>query len=75
MTEEEAKAATLEYLAYPGQSKHHTGLACDIISVDWQNSGKEIVESFEETSERKRAQIRFHHALSKRQGRYHPIRI
>lgn len=51
MTEEEAKAATLEYLAYPGQSEHHTGLACDIISVDWQNSGKEIVESFEETSE------------------------
>ena len=50
-TEAEAKAATLRYIAYPGTSEHHTGLAVDIISVDWQNSGKEIIDTFEETTE------------------------
>lgn len=52
-SDEKAKALTLEYIAYPGCSEHHTGLAVDIISVEWQNSGKEIIDTFEETSEAK----------------------
>lgn len=50
-TDEEAKEATLRYIAYPGTSEHHTGLAVDIISVDWQNSGKEIIDTFDQTTE------------------------
>ena len=49
--DEEAKEMTLRYIAYPGCSEHHTGLAVDIISVEWQNSGKEIIDTFEETTE------------------------
>ncbi len=50
-TEEEAKELTLRYIAYPGTSEHHTGLAVDIISVEWQNSGKEIIDTFDQTTE------------------------
>ena len=50
-TDEEAKEATLRYIAYPGTSEHHTGLAGDITSVDWQNSGKEIIDTFDQTTE------------------------
>lgn len=53
LSDEEAKRRTLQYIAYPGTSEHHTGLACDIISVEWQNSGKEIIDTFEETPEAK----------------------
>ncbi len=50
-TDEEAKELTLRYIAYPGTSEHHTGLAVDIISVEWQNSGKEIIDTFDQTTE------------------------
>lgn len=50
-SDEEAKEATLRYIAYPGTSEHHTGLAVDIISVDWQNSGQEIIDTFDQTAE------------------------
>lgn len=50
-SDEEAKELTLKYIAYPGTSEHHTGLAVDIISVEWQNSGKEIIDTFDQTTE------------------------
>lgn len=34
MSEADAKAETLKWVAYPGYSEHHTGLAADIISSD-----------------------------------------
>ncbi len=43
---EEAKAKTLEYTAYPGASEHHTGLAVDIISVEWENTVQTLKDSF-----------------------------
>lgn len=43
---QEAKQKTLEYTAYPGTSEHHTGLAADIISVEWENTVQTLTESF-----------------------------
>ncbi len=46
---EDAKATVLQYTAYPRQSEHHTGLALDIITVDWELQGKPLIDSFDET--------------------------
>ena len=39
----------MEYLQYPGASEHHTGLALDIISVEWQNTVEDLNAKFETT--------------------------
>ncbi|MED1305512.1 M15 family metallopeptidase [Bacillus thuringiensis] len=49
LSDEDAKAKTLEYIQYPGASEHHTGLALDIISVEWQNTAKHLTEHFDNT--------------------------
>lgn len=47
---EDAASKVLEYIQYPGASEHHTGLAVDIISVEWQQDGKELSELFDTTN-------------------------
>ncbi|MGE7885511.1 M15 family metallopeptidase [Bacillus sp. NPDC094077] len=47
---EDAASKVLEYIQYPGASEHHTGLALDIISMEWQQDGKELSDSFDTTS-------------------------
>ncbi|MGE7940079.1 M15 family metallopeptidase [Bacillus paramycoides] len=47
---EDAASKVLEYIQYPGASEHHTGLALDIISMEWQQNGKELSDSFDTTS-------------------------
>jgi len=49
LSDEEASAKALEYLQYPGASEHHTGLALDIISVEWQNTVEDLNAKFETT--------------------------
>ncbi|MBR4942085.1 MAG: M15 family metallopeptidase [Clostridia bacterium] len=43
MPREEAEAEAAKWVAYPGTSEHHTGLAVDIVSLDYQvlDSGQE----------------------------------
>ncbi|MBQ2279479.1 MAG: M15 family metallopeptidase [Clostridia bacterium] len=36
MTEEEAEAEAAKWVAIPGTSEHHTGLAVDIVALDYQ---------------------------------------
>jgi D-alanyl-D-alanine carboxypeptidase len=47
---EDAASKVLEYIQYPGASEHHTGLALDIISVEWQKDGKELTDLFDTTN-------------------------
>ncbi|MEG1027613.1 MAG: CapA family protein, partial [Oscillospiraceae bacterium] len=49
LSEADAKAKTELYYAIPGKSEHHTGLAADIVTVDWQNQGKALVADFDKT--------------------------
>ncbi|WP_002090209.1 M15 family metallopeptidase [Bacillus cereus] len=49
LSDKDAKAKTLEYVQLPGASEHHTGLALDIISVEWQNTVKDLNEHFDTT--------------------------
>ncbi|QWI72930.1 M15 family metallopeptidase (plasmid) [Bacillus mycoides] len=49
LSDKDASAKTLEYIQYPGASEHHTGLALDIISVEWQNTVKELIAKFDTT--------------------------
>ena len=49
MTEDEAKEKTLDYTAAPGTSEHHTGLAIDITTSEWEADGKGLNDSFAET--------------------------
>ena len=49
LSDTEASAKALEYLQYPGASEHHTGLALDIISVEWQNTVEDLNATFENT--------------------------
>ena len=44
----EAKA--LKYVQYPGANEHHTGLALDIISVEWQKNVEELTDRFDTTN-------------------------
>lgn len=48
-SEEEAKELAMKYLTVPGLSEHHTGLALDVLSIDWYNQGNSLEESFGET--------------------------
>ena len=38
----------MKYLTVPGLSEHHTGLALDVLSIDWYNQGNSLEESFGE---------------------------
>lgn len=49
LSEAEAKRRTLEYTAYPGTSEHHTGLAIDITTDEWEAAGKGLNDSFADT--------------------------
>lgn len=49
MSQEEAEKKTLEYTAAPGTSEHHTGLAIDITTSEWESAGKGLNDSFAET--------------------------
>ena len=49
MTEEEAQKKTEEYTARPGASEHHTGLAIDITTSEWEKAGRGLSITFEET--------------------------
>lgn len=49
MTRAEAEKKTEEYTARPKTSEHHTGLAIDITTDEWENAGKGLSTSFENT--------------------------
>ncbi len=49
MTTEEAKKKTEEYTMKPGASEHHTGLAIDITTSEWEKAGRGLSVSFAET--------------------------
>ncbi|MBQ4153324.1 MAG: M15 family metallopeptidase, partial [Oscillospiraceae bacterium] len=49
LSKAEAKRRALEYVAYPGTSEHHTGLAIDITTTEWVASGKGLLDSFANT--------------------------
>lgn len=49
LSSEEAAKKTAELTAPPGCSEHQTGLALDIISVEWQNAGGILSAAFEGT--------------------------
>ncbi|MBM6614382.1 M15 family metallopeptidase [Desemzia sp. RIT804] len=46
-SEEEATKMTEDYIAIPGGSEHHTGLAVDMIDSEWLNSGKGLVPEYD----------------------------
>lgn len=43
MTQEEAEAEAKNWVALPGASEHHTGLAVDISTADWNAQGADVV--------------------------------
>ncbi|MEG0475828.1 MAG: M15 family metallopeptidase [Carnobacterium sp.] len=44
---EEAKKMTEDYIAIPGGSEHHTGLAIDIVDADWLSTGKGLIPEYD----------------------------
>ncbi|MEG0553547.1 MAG: M15 family metallopeptidase, partial [Carnobacterium sp.] len=46
-TKEEALKLTEDYIAIPGGSEHHTGLAVDIVDSDWLETGKGLIPEFD----------------------------
>ncbi len=48
MNEEEAQLKTEEYIAPPGSSEHHTGLAVDLLDEEWVANGGGYSEAFDE---------------------------
>lgn len=52
-TLEEAERKTKKYVQIPGSSEHHTGLAIDIASEEFKNSGQELTDDLEKTDEYK----------------------
>lgn len=48
-TQKEAQKLTEDYVAKPGTSEHHTGLALDVLDSTWLESGKGLVGEFGET--------------------------
>lgn len=46
-TKEEAIKLTEDYIAIPGGSEHHTGLAVDIVDSDWLETGKGLIPEFD----------------------------
>ncbi|OUB15109.1 D-Ala-D-Ala carboxypeptidase VanY [Bacillus thuringiensis serovar yunnanensis] len=49
LSDKEASAKVLEYTQYPGASEHHTGLALDITSVEWEHTGGDLNDKFDTT--------------------------
>ena len=48
-SEKEAKDLAMKYLTTPGLSEHHTGLAIDVLDIEWYNQGNMLEEEFGET--------------------------
>lgn len=48
-SESESKELAMKYLTVPGLSEHHTGLALDVLSIDWYSQGNTLDEAFGET--------------------------
>lgn len=48
-SEEEAIRLTRQYYTEPGHSEHHSGLALDIITVEYQRDVYSLTEQFAET--------------------------
>lgn len=46
-SEEEATELTEEYIAIPGYSEHHTGLALDIVDQEWIAEGNGLVPEYD----------------------------
>lgn len=46
-TEEEARELTEEYIAVPGYSEHHTGLALDIVDQEWIAQGNSLSPDYD----------------------------
>lgn len=46
-TQEEAVKLTEDYIAIPGGSEHHTGLAIDVMDTEWLNTGKGLIAEFD----------------------------
>ena len=47
-TEEEARAIAVKWIAPPGQSEHNTGLALDVVSVEYRQANTLLDHNFEE---------------------------
>ncbi|MGX7030786.1 M15 family metallopeptidase [Vagococcus zengguangii] len=50
MSQQEAEEETAVYVAEPGKSEHHTGLAIDLVDQLWLDAGKGLVPEFIETA-------------------------
>ncbi|HOP10555.1 MAG TPA: M15 family metallopeptidase [Oscillospiraceae bacterium] len=50
-TQEDAEVEAAKMVAPPGTSEHCTGLAVDIVSVDWYDDNKSLTSKFENTDE------------------------
>lgn len=50
-TREAAEVEAAKMVAPPGTSEHCTGLAVDIVSMDWYDSNKSLTSSFNQTAE------------------------
>ena len=46
-SQEEAVKLTEDYIAIPGGSEHHTGLAIDVMDTEWVNTGKGLIAEFD----------------------------
>lgn len=46
-SEEEAVTMTEEYIAVPGGSEHHTGLALDLLDEEWLSTGQGLVAEYD----------------------------
>ena len=46
-TQEEAVKLTEDYIAIPGGSEHHTGLAVDVVDSEWLETGKGLIPEFD----------------------------
>ena len=48
-SEERARKLTDDYIAIPGTSEHHTGLALDVVDQDWYADEKGLEPEFGQT--------------------------
>lgn len=49
LSKKKAEKETAVYVAEPGKSEHHTGLAIDLVDQEWLDAGKGLVPEFIET--------------------------
>ncbi len=50
-TQQDAKTEAAKWVAIPGTSEHQSGLAVDVVSVDWYDTHDDLYETFEDTEE------------------------